>query len=135
MSKKPPTNYALLFDQIEANSVEELKAHIEAQERDLRQESKLIKEQEKIARKYEELQASVETLSQELEDLKASKVEAKRQSDMISTGGKQKLKDLVEEVNDKFSAYFADLGYSGEVTLSKADDSDYRSYGVSIKVS
>jgi len=134
VSKKPPPNYGLLFDQIEANTVEDLEAHIEAQERELRQENKLIREQEKISRKYEELQASVETLSRELEELKHNKEEAKTQSEQISTGGRQKLKDLVEQVNDKFSAYFADLGYSGEVTLSKTDDTDYRSYGVAIKV-
>ena len=59
---------------------------------------------DQVGRKYDELQQSVQTLSQELEELKASKVEAR----------KQKLKDLVEEVNDKFSSYFADLGYSGK---------------------
>ena len=69
---------------------------------------------DQVGRKYDELQQSVQTLSQELEELKASKVEARKQSDMISTGGKQKLKDLVEEVSDKFSSYFADLGYSGK---------------------
>ena len=34
----------------------------------------------------------------------------------------------------KFGDYFADLGYAGEVTLSRADETDFNSYGVSIKV-
>ena len=48
VSKKPPPNYAIVFDQIEARTVEELEAHIDAIARDLKSDEKLMKDQDKI---------------------------------------------------------------------------------------
>ena len=51
----------------------------------------------------------------ELEDLRKKKAEADVESINISTVGVQKLQDLIVNINDKFSSYFADLGYAGQV--------------------
>jgi len=48
--------------------------------------------------------------------------------------GQHNYQKLVQKVSAKFSDYFADLGYNGEVCLTKAEDTDYKSYGVAIKV-
>ena len=44
------------------------------------------------------------------------------------------MQELKNKVSAKFGDYFAELGYSGEVTLSRADEMDFKSYGVAIKV-
>eukprot|EP00092_Neocalanus_flemingeri_P017230 GFUD01018633.1.p1 GENE.GFUD01018633.1~~GFUD01018633.1.p1 ORF type:complete len:1079 (-),score=372.19 GFUD01018633.1:403-3639(-) len=134
VSKKPPPNYAALFDQIEARTAEDLEAHVDAIAKDLKNDEKLMKDQEKINRSYQEKKQSIETLGTEIEQLREDKVNALKESDNISTSGVQRLKDLIDNVNDKFSAYFADLGYAGEVRLSRGDVDDYKSYGVAIKV-
>jgi len=134
VSKKPPPNYARLFDQIEARTVEDLEAHIDAINKDLKADEKLMKEQEKINRSYQEKKQSMESITEELERLREDRESALSESQTISTSGVQKLKDLIDNVNDKFSAYFADLGYAGEVKLSRGDPTDYKSYGVAIRV-
>ena len=65
VSKKPPSNYRILFDQIEAR--------VEQQERELNTESRLVKRQKMVARKSEELWESMETLDGELDALRQSK--------------------------------------------------------------
>jgi len=134
VSKKPPPGYAILFDQIEARSAEDLEAHIDAISRDLKSDEKLMKDQEKINRSYQEKKQSMDTLTEEIAQLREDREAALKESESISTGGVQRLKDLIDNVNDKFSAYFADLGYAGEVKLSRGDVDDYKSYGVAIKV-
>ena len=52
----------------------------------------------------------------------------------ISTTGVRKVQELINKVSAKFGDYFAELGYSGEVSLSRADEMDFKSYGVAIKV-
>ena len=115
VSKKPPPNYAIVFDQIEARTVEELEAHIDAITRDLRSDEKLMKDQDKINRSYQEKKQSIDTLTEEITQLREDREAALKESETISTTGVQRLKDLIDNVNDKFSAYFADLGYAGEV--------------------
>jgi len=134
VSKKPPPNYAAGFDRIEARTVEDLEAHIDAIANDIKNDEKLMKDQDKINRSYQEKKQSIDTLTAEMEQLREDKAEALKESETISTHGVQRLKDLIDNVNDKFSAYFADLGYAGEVRLSRSDVSDYKSYGVAIKV-
>ena len=46
----------------------------------------------------------------------------------------RKVQELINKVSAKFGDYFAELGYSGEVSLSRADEMDFKSYGVAIKV-
>lgn len=134
VSKKPPPNYGILFDQIEARTVEDLEAHIDAIAKDLKTDEKLMKDQEKINRSYQEKKQSMDTLTEEIAQLREDKDAGLKESETISTSGVQRLKDLIDNVNDKFSAYFADLGYAGEVRLSRGDENDYKSYGVAIKV-
>ena len=117
VSKKPPPNYAIVFDQIEARTIEELEAHIDAISRDLKTDEKLMKDQEKINRSYHEKKQSIDTLTEEIGQLREDREAALKESEAISTTGVQRLKDLIDNVNDKFSAYFADLGYAGEVIL------------------
>ena len=59
--------------------------------------------------------SSVDKLESELEVLRKQKHDASKESEMISTVGVKKLQTLIEKVNDKFSSYFADLGYAGQV--------------------
>ena len=121
VSKKPPPGYAILFDQIEARSAEDLEAHIDAIARDLKSDEKLMKDQEKINRSYQEKKQSMDTLVEEIEKLREDKAAALKESETISTSGVQRLKDLIDNVNDKFSAYFADLGYAGEASGNYID--------------
>lgn len=134
VSKKPPPNYAAEFEKVDAKTVEELEAHVEALSKEIKAENKLIQEQIKINKIYKEKKDSIDKLEEELQKLTSEKVEAVKESKSISTGGVKKLQDLIDRVNDKFSSYFADLGYAGQVCLSRKDPTDFKSYGVSIKV-
>ena len=68
-----------------------------------------------IKKMYDEKKSSVDKLESELEVLRKQKHDASKESEMISTVGVKKLQTLIEKVNDKFSSYFADLGYAGQV--------------------
>jgi chromosome segregation ATPase len=57
-----------------------------------------------------------------------------QERDAIFTGGVRRVIELIEKVSGKFGDYFAELGYNGEVTLSRTDETDFKSYGVAIKV-
>ena len=118
MSKKPPKNYAAEFEKVDAKTVEELEAHIDALSKEIKAENKLIQEQVKINKLFAEKKESIEKLESELEKLNAEKSSAVKESKTISTVGVQKLQDLIEKVNDKFSSYFADLGYAGQVSYT-----------------
>ena len=134
VSKKPPPNYAAAFEKIEANTLEDLKAHIEALEKDIGAENRLAAERVKIIKLYGEKKKGIEVIEEELRVLRQEVEEAEEESMKISTVGVQKLQELVENVNDKFSSYFADLSYAGQVSLSRKEADDYKSYGISIKV-
>ena len=151
VSKKPPPNYAQQFEKIDRNTILELETHIEDLKKDLQAEDSIISQQVKIRKNFAEKKESIEKLETELEDLRKKKTDAEAESENISTVGVQKLQDLIVSVNDKFSSYFADLGYAGQVgekgiyinftqsvqfkvCLSRKDVMDFRSYGVSIKV-
>merc|ERR1719232_1651781 len=134
VSKKPPKNYAAEFEKVDAKTVEELEAPIDALSKEIKAENKLIQEQVKINKLFAEKKESIEKLESDLERLNSEKSSAVKESQTISTVGVKKLQELIEKVNDKFSSYFADLGYAGQVSLSRKDVTDYKSYGVSIKV-
>ena len=88
---------------------------IEDLKNDLLAEDNIISQQVKIRKNFAEKKESIEKLETELEELRRSKKEAEAESENISTVGVQKLQDLILSVNDKFSSYFADLGYAGQV--------------------
>ena len=94
-------------------------AHIDAIAKDLKTDEKLMKDQEKINRSYQEKKQSMDTLTEEIAQLREDKDAGLKESETISTSGVQRLKDLIDNVNDKFSAYFADLGYAGEVSTGE----------------
>merc|ERR1712098_963177 len=134
VSKKPPPNYSAEFEKVDARTVEELEAHVDALSKEIKAENKLIQEQIKINKMYSEKKDSIDKLEAELQKLTEEKNEAVKESKSISTGGVEKLQELIDRVNNKFSSYFADLGYAGQVCLSRKDPTDFKSYGVSIKV-
>ena len=103
-------------------------------EQELKQNKKLLREGEKEPARYEELRRNLESLGGELEVLQDSRDRAVEDRDSISTGGVTRLNDLIQKVSSKFGDYFAELGYNGEVTLSRGEETDYKSYGVAIKV-
>ena len=115
VSKKPPPNYAQKFEKIDRNTILELETHVEDLKKDLQAEDSIISQQVKIRKNFAEKKESIEKLETELEDLRKKKTDAEAESDNISTVGVQKLQDLIVSVNDKFSSYFADLGYAGQV--------------------
>ena len=115
VSKKPPPNYAEQFEKIDRNTILELETHIEDLNKDIQAEDTIISQQVKIRKNFAEKKESIERLEAELEDLRRKKTEADAESNNISTVGVQKLQDLIVNVNDKFSSYFADLGYAGQV--------------------
>ena len=80
VSKKPPPGYAILFDQIEARSAEDLEAHIDAIARDLKSDEKLMKDQEKINRSYQEKKQSMDTLTEEIAQLREDREAALKET-------------------------------------------------------
>ena len=101
---KRPEEWQTRFDKLGSNDENVLSAlHDEC-------ESEL-----KLNRSYQEKKQSMDTLTEEIAQLREDREAALKGSETISTGGVQRLKDLIDNVNDKFSAYFADLGYAGEV--------------------
>ena len=115
VSKKPPPKYAEQFEKVAPKTIEELEAHIDALSKEIQAENNVIKEQVRIKKMYDEKKSSVDKLESELEVLRKQKHDASKESEMISTVGVKKLQTLIEKVNDKFSSYFADLGYAGQV--------------------
>ena len=87
--------------------------------KDIQAEDTIISQQVKIRKNFAEKKESIERLEAELEDLRRKKTEADAESNNISTVGVQKLQDLIVNVNDKFSSYFADLGYAGQVEVDR----------------
>ena len=130
VSKKPPPNYAEQFEKIDRNTILELETHIEDLNKDIQAEDTIISQQVKIRKNFAEKKESIEKLEAELEDLRRNKTEADAESNNISTVGVQKLQDLIVNVNDKFSSYFADLGYAGQVEV----DLFYANYSFSNKL-
>ena len=119
ISKKPPPKYAAAFETVEAATAEDLKAHIESLDREIKAEDRVIAERVQINKMFAEKTRSIEAGEAELEQLRQEVTEATEESEKISTVGVQKLQDLIERVNGRFSSYFADLGYVGQVTLSR----------------
>ena len=87
--------------------------------KDLQAEDTIISQQVKIRKNFAEKKESIEKLETELEELRRNKTDAEAESENISTVGVQKLQDLIVNVNDKFSSYFADLGYAGQVRAGR----------------
>ena len=81
----------------------------------------MIAEQVKINKMFAEKRESIEATEGELEQLRREVTEATEESEKISTVGVQKLQELIERVNDRFSSYFANLGYVGQVTLYRLE--------------
>ena len=101
---KPPEEWQTRFDKLGSNDENVLAALLDECESEL-----------KLNRSYQEKKQSMDTLTEEIAQLREEREAALKESETISTGGVQRLKDLIDNVNDKFSAYFADLGYAGEV--------------------
>ena len=76
----------------------------------------------------------MESLGGETEVLAQTRDLAVSERDTISGQGVKKVQELIQKVSAKFGDYFAELGYNGEVTLSRSDETDFKSYGVAIKV-
>ena len=134
VSKKPPAKYAAAFETIEAATPEELKAHIESLAKDLQAEDGLIAQRVRINKMFNEKRESIQAAEAELEQLRREVREGEEESEEISSLGVARLQELIERVNQKFSSYFANLGYVGQVSLCRKQEEDYKSYGVSIKV-
>jgi len=134
VAKKPPPGYAAKFETIEAKTLEQLEAHLEHLDSELRSEQKTMRDQAKVQQRYDELEKGLESVEAEVESLAASRGEKVTERETISTTGVRKVQELINKVSAKFGDYFAELGYSGEVTLSRAHEMDFKSYGVAIKV-
>jgi chromosome segregation ATPase len=87
-----------------------------------------------VRARHAELVSGLEALGQETAGLQEARAAAETERDAISTGGVRRVIELIEKVSGKFVDYFAELGYNGEVTLSRTDETDFKSYGVAIKV-
>ena len=134
VAKKPPPGYAARFETIEAKTLEQLEAHLEHLDSELRSEQKTMRDQAKVQQRYDELEKGLEAVEGEVESLASSRGEKVTEREAISTTGVRKVQELINKVSAKFGDYFAELGYSGEVTLSRAHEMDFKSYGVAIKV-
>ena len=134
IAKKPPPGYAAKFETIEAKTQEQLEAQLEHLESELQSEQKTMKEQAKVLQRYDELEKGLVAVEAEVESLTEVRGSKVVEREAISTTGVRKVQELINKVSAKFGDYFAELGYSGEVTLSRADEMDFKSYGVAIKV-
>ena len=74
--------------------------------------------------RHAELVSGLEALGQETAGLQEARAAAEQERDAISTGGVRRVINLIEKVSGKFGDYFAELGYNGEVTLSRTDETD-----------
>ena len=134
IAKKPPPGYAAKFETIEAKTQEQLEAQLEHLESELQSEQKTLKDQAKVLQRYVELEKGLVAVEAEVESLTEVRGSKVVEREAISTTGVRKVQELINKVSAKFGDYFAELGYSGEVTLSRADEMDFKSYGVAIKV-
>ena len=134
IAKKPPPGYAAKFETIEAKTQEQLEAQLEHLESELQSEQKTMKDQAKVLQRYDELEKGLVAVEAEVESLTEVRGAKVVEREAISTTGVRKVQELINKVSAKFGDYFAELGYSGEVTLSRADEMDFKSYGVAIKV-
>ena len=134
IAKKPPPGYAAKFETIEAKTQEQLEAQLEHLESELQSEQKTMKDQAKVLQRYDELEKGLVAVEAEVESLTEVRGSKVVEREAISTTGVRKVQELINKVSAKFGDYFAELGYSGEVTLSRADEMDFKSYGVAIKV-
>ena len=83
--------FSALFAKVEANEIEELEAHIDSLNKELKAEDKLIQEQVKFTKNYNEKKENLEKVEAEIVKLSEEKQAAVAASQEISTVGVQKL--------------------------------------------
>ncbi|XP_014272608.1 structural maintenance of chromosomes protein 5 isoform X2 [Halyomorpha halys] len=88
-----------------------------------------------VIEEYEDSLKKIAQLEKEVTKLKANHFGiVSKASELLSTW-LPKLQDLIEDINDKFGAFFAAMGCAGIVELDQGSDpSHYENYGLMIKV-
>ena len=81
--------------------------------------------------KYKDAKENVQITEETVARLKAE-IEAQNQNiDQIRLRWLNKLESLVEDISERFSAFFEHMGYAGEIRLNKGagNENDFANYG------
>ena len=91
-------------------------------------------------KQYEDNLAEIERVQEQLEQVQGNKDSLDRQIEKVLSPWKATLHNAIEEINNLFTGYMAELGVTGEVRLKKGgengnEDSDFKNWGIEIRVS
>ena len=89
----------------------------------------------RIVRDYNELKETIQELEQDIQRREVQKRDAEQQMEQVKEAWLASLDNLVERINNRFSAHFASMGFAGQVQLHKGEfENDFENYGVDIMV-
>ena len=88
-----------------------------------------------VIRKFKSHKKNVEDLEQEIERIEYDMAKRRENVDVVRTRWLTKLTKLIEEISEKFSYFFSNMGFAGMVELGKGDHiNDFCNYGIEILV-
>ena len=129
---KPPEVWQRKFDALDTTEENVLLALLDECDTDLKH-MKTISDQ--TIADIEALKEKIKVAREEKENLEAEFKNLKHEAKKLKNKWINGVQHLVDNVNDKFGAMMAELGYNGEIKLSQGtEEIDFSSYGIKILV-
>ena len=129
---KPPEEWQAKFDALGSTEEAVLGTFLDECNSELKH-LKVIPEQ--TIADIEALKEKLGAAREEKDSLERNIVNKRHEAKKLKLKWINGVKELVDNVNDKFGSMMANLGYNGEISLSQGnDDIDFSSYGIKIQV-
>ncbi|KAJ8286336.1 hypothetical protein GJAV_G00037330 [Gymnothorax javanicus] len=87
-----------------------------------------------VVEEYARRTQEIEQLRQELEEKKSSLEDYRQSISQAKENWLNPLKQLIEQINEKFSDFFRSMQCAGEVDLHSENEEEYDKYGIRIRV-
>ncbi|CAN0020643.1 unnamed protein product [Ectocarpus fasciculatus] len=124
-----PTEFGGKYNELPGN-MEELEAVIE----DLTEDLSGSVHNPQVINKYQKLKEETEATRKALSELVEGNLNANERMNSIRTPWREKLQDMVAQLNDLFREYMSKMdGCGGEVRLAE-DESSFKKWGIEIRV-
>lgn len=88
----------------------------------------------KVLAEYEERKQIIEELEHQMKNEHERAIQLENQLQVLHEKWFPEIERIVETINNNFSAFFAKMGFVGEVELTRAEERDYNNYGIQIRV-
>lgn len=88
----------------------------------------------KVLAEYEERKEIIEELEHQMKGEHEQAIQLEKQLQALHNKWFPEIERIVETINNNFSAFFAKMGFVGEVELIRGKERDYANYGIQIRV-